>query len=63
MSDAEVRRLILENGRLRANQLPHCRGCKHVRLHECGAFWYCPKLGAVDLDVDGCSKRKEGPGA
>jgi len=58
MSDREMRQMILDNARLRANQLPHCRGCSNVKLHPCGAFYWCDRLGAVDLDVDGCSKRK-----
>ena len=59
MNDREARALIMENVRLRKNQLPHCRGCAELRLHDCGAFHYCPRLGAVDPDADGCSKRKE----
>lgn len=60
MSDRDIQRLILENARLRANQIPHCRGCGRLTVHPCGAFAWCPMLGAVDPDVDGCSKRKEG---
>ena len=59
MSDREVGKVMLENARLRKNQLPHCRGCKHMTMHDCGAFYYCQRLGAVDPDRDGCSKREE----
>lgn len=58
MSDRDIQRLILDNGRLRANQLPHCRGCAKLAVHPRGAFAWCPMLGAVDPDVDGCSKRE-----
>ena len=57
MSDREITRVMLENARLRKDQLPHCRGCERLRPHPCGAFAWCPRLGAVDPDVDGCSKR------
>ncbi len=60
MSDREITRVMLENARLRKNQLPHCRGCAKLTVHPCGAFAWCPMLGAVAPDVDGCSKRKEG---
>lgn len=59
MSDRDIQRLILDNARLRANQIPHCRGCAKLTKHPCGAFYYCPRLGAVDPDVDGCSKRED----
>ena len=59
MSDRELQRLVLENIRLRADRLPHCRGCELLTVHPCGAFAWCPRLGAVDPDADGCSKRKE----
>ena len=59
MSDREITKVMLENARLRKNQLPHCRGCAKLTKHPCGAFAWCPMLGAVDPDVDGCSKRKE----
>ncbi len=58
MSDRDIQTLILNNARLRSNQLPHCRGCVHLSLHPCGAFAWCKRLGAVDPDVDGCSKRE-----
>lgn len=57
LTDREVQRLLLENARLRANNIPHCRGCKRLKLHPCGAWHYCPILGPVDPDIDGCSKR------
>ena len=59
MSDREVQKLILENGRLKANSIGHCRGCVNLTVHSCGAFYWCSRLGAVDPDVDGCSKREE----
>ena len=59
MNDRDARALILENARLRKNQLPHCRGCEDPRMHDCGAFHFCHRLGAVDPDTDGCSRRKE----
>lgn len=58
MSDREITRVMLENARLRKDQLPHCRGCENLKLHPCGAFAWCPRLGAVDPDMDGCSKRR-----
>lgn len=58
MSDRDIQRLVLDNARLRANQLPHCRGCKRLTMHPCGAFAWCERLGAVDPDVDGCSKKE-----
>ena len=58
MSDRDVQKLILENMRLRKDQLPHCRGCCRLTMHPCGAFAWCEWLGAVDPDVDGCSKRE-----
>lgn len=58
MSDRDVQKLILENARLRANQLPHCRGCAKLTMHPCGAFCWCERMGAVDPDVDGCSKKE-----
>ena len=57
MSDRDVQTLILENARLRKDRLPHCRGCRELKLHPCGAFAWCEKLGAVDPDADGCSRR------
>ena len=59
MSDREITRVMLENARLRKDQLPHCRGCAKLTVHPCGAFAWCPMLGAVDPDVDGCIKREE----
>lgn len=58
MGDREIAQVILENARLRKDRLPHCRGCKMLTVHPCGAFAWCEKLGAVDPDVDGCSKRE-----
>lgn len=58
MSDRDIQRLILDNARLRENQMTHCRGCARLTLHDCGAFFWCERLGAVDPDVDGCSKRE-----
>ena len=58
MSDRDIQRLILDNGRLRKDQLKHCRGCAKLTAHPCGAFAWCERLGAVDPDVDGCSKRE-----
>ncbi|MBO7669050.1 MAG: hypothetical protein J6S60_00540 [Oscillospiraceae bacterium] len=58
MSEQDVAKIMLENARLRKNQLPHCRGCELLTVHPCGAFAWCPRLGAVDPDVDGCSKRR-----
>ena len=58
MSDRDTAKVMLENARLKKNQLPHCRGCKHLSAHPCGAFLWCRRLGAVDPDVDGCSKRE-----
>ena len=58
MGDADIRRLILENAKLKHNQHQHCRGCANLTIHDCGAFYYCPRLGAVDPDIDGCSKRE-----
>ena len=58
MSDRDVAKVMLENARLRKNQLPHCRGCAKLTVHPCGAWHWCPMLGAVDPDVDGCSKRE-----
>lgn len=58
MSDRDIQRLILDNARLRENQMTHCRGCAKLTRHPCGAFAWCERLGAVDPDVDGCSKRE-----
>lgn len=58
MSDRDIQTLILDNARLKSNQLQHCRGCANVSVHPCGAFYWCKRLGAVDLDTDGCSKRE-----
>ena len=58
MSDRDIQTLILENARLRKDRLPHCRGCRNLTVHPCGAFAWCDRLGAVDPDVDGCSKRR-----
>ena len=60
MSDRDIQRLILDNARLKENQLMHCRGCAKLKRHDCGAFFYCPMLGAVDPDTDGCTKREAG---
>ena len=59
MSDREVQKVMLENMKLRKDQLPHCRGCAKLKMHDCGAFAWCERLGAVDPDRDGCSKREE----
>lgn len=58
MSDRDIQRVMLENARLRASQIGHCRGCKRLTVHPCGAFAWCKVLGAVDPDRDGCSKRE-----
>ena len=57
MSDRDVQKLILENIRLKNDRIPHCRGCGKLQVHPCGAFYYCPRLGAVNPDIDGCTKR------
>lgn len=59
MSDREIQRLVLENACLKGRAMPTCRGCAKLYRHPCGAFMACPRLGAVDPDRDGCTKREE----
>lgn len=59
LSDKDAQKLILENARLRENMIPHCRGCRRLSRHPCMAFYRCPRLGIVNPDTDGCSKKEE----
>lgn len=57
---AENNRLRIENDLLTKNQMQHCRGCYWVERHPCGAFMQCRWHGRpIDVDVDGCSWRKQ----
>lgn len=61
--DAEINRLVLENGRLKAEAaraIQPCRTCERLRRHDCGVFFECPFLGIVNPDLDGCTKHKGG---
>lgn len=57
LTDKEIQQLLLENIRLKANKIQHCKGCGNLQKHPCGVFHFCPMLGIVDPLVDGCSKR------
>ena len=57
--DAEINRLVLENGKLRAEsarRFEPCRTCQRLKRHDCGVFFECPFLGIVNPDLDGCTK-------
>lgn len=57
LSDEDIRNLILENISLKNTKIEHCKGCRNLNLHPCGAFYWCDRLGAVDPNRDGCSKK------
>lgn len=58
MSDQSIQKIILENERLKRSKiLLHCRGCSRLTVHPCGAFMWCPIMGAVNPDADFCSRR------
>lgn len=63
--DAEINRLVLENGKLKAenkalaeSQMRHCVSCDRLSRHDCYTLHWCPFLGFVDPERDGCSRHK-----
>lgn len=56
--DKEMTRLILENNKLKKNQVVHCIGCRDLKLGN--VFCYCKRLGVVNPWEDYCSKRTPG---
>ena len=57
LTSQELQKVILENAKLKSSKIANCKGCKRMKLHPCGAFYWCPLLGQVDPNIDGCSKR------
>lgn len=55
----EMNKLRKKVKELEARQMQTCRGCVCLKRHDCYVFYWCPRLGYVDPDRDGCSKREE----